>query len=133
MTTFQHKVDKSQIPVCNILGVNIATVDMDGCSTLQINTSKNCPVTICVSNVHTAVTVYGDKPCCDVQKGGIWAISDGGPLSTVGRKRGYKNIKRTIGPSYMGEILKISAQKGDRHFLRQHRGDAREALPSTSA
>lgn len=29
MATFKHKVDKSQIPVCNILGVNIATIDMD--------------------------------------------------------------------------------------------------------
>lgn len=46
MITFQHKVNKSQIPVCNILGVNIATVDMNGCSTLQINPLKNCPVTI---------------------------------------------------------------------------------------
>ena len=45
------------------------------------------------------------------------AIPDGGPLSTVGQRRGFKNMKRTTGPSYMGEILKISAQKGYRHYF----------------
>ena len=52
-----------------------------------------------------------------MQNGAILAIPDGGPLSTVGRKRGFKNMKRTTGPSYMGEILKISAQKGYRHYF----------------
>ena len=39
------------------------------------------------------------------------AIPDGGPLSTVGQKRGYKNMERTTGPSLMGEIFEISAKK----------------------
>lgn len=50
---------------------------------------------MCVSNVHTIVTSYEDKSYCTVQNGGIIAIPDGGPLSTVGRKRGFKNMKRT--------------------------------------
>ena len=134
MTTFQHKVDKKQIPVCNILGVNIAAIDMNWLLEFTDKHIKELSGDyMCVSNVHTTVTSFEDKSYCDVQNGGILAIPDGGPLSTVGRKRGFKNMKRTTGPSYMGEILKISAQKGDRHFLRQHRGDAREALPSTSA
>lgn len=29
MSNFKHKVDKKQIPVCNILGVNIAAIDMN--------------------------------------------------------------------------------------------------------
>lgn len=45
------------------------------------------------------------------------AIPDGGPLSSVGRKRGHANMERTTGPSYMGEILKISAEKGYRHYF----------------
>ena len=45
------------------------------------------------------------------------AIPDGGPLSSVGRKRGYSDMDRTTGPSLMGEIFKISAEKGYRHYF----------------
>ena len=118
MDTFKHKVNKSQIPVCKILGVNVAAIDMEW---LLNFTDKHIEELsgdyMCVSNVHTTVTSYEDKSYCDVQNGGIMAIPDGGPLSTVGRMRGFKNMKRTTGPSYMGEILKISAQKGYRHYF----------------
>lgn len=118
METFKHKIDKSQIPVCNILGVNIAAIDMNW---LLDFTDKYIEELsgdyMCVSNVHTTVISFEDKSYCDVQNGGILAIPDGGPLSTVGRKRGYKNMKRTTGPSYMKEILKISVQKGYRHYF----------------
>ena len=118
MATFKHKVDKSQIPVCNILGVNIAAIDMEW---LLDFTNKHIKELsgdyMCVSNVHTTVTAFEDGDYRAVQNGGIMAIPDGGPLSTVGQKRGFKNMKRTTGPSYMGEILKISAQKGYRHYF----------------
>lgn len=45
------------------------------------------------------------------------AIPDGGPLSSVGRKRGYQEMERTTGPSLMGEIFQISAEKGYRHYF----------------
>lgn len=45
------------------------------------------------------------------------AIPDGGPLSTVGQKRGHKNMERTTGPSLMGGIFEISAKKGYRHYF----------------
>lgn len=118
MGKFKHKVDKSRIPVCNILGVNIAAIDMNWLLDFTDKYIQELSSDyMCVSNVHTTVTAYEDKSYCDVQNGGILAIPDGGPLSTVGRKRGYKSMKRTTGPSYMGEILKISAQKGYRHYF----------------
>ena len=45
------------------------------------------------------------------------AIPDGGPLSSVGRRRGHAAMQRTTGPSYLVEILKISAEKGYRHYF----------------
>ena len=115
---YQHKVNKNEIPVCNILGVNIAAINMDW---LLDFTDKNIKDLsgdyMCVSNVHTTVTSHDDPDYCAVQNGGIMAIPDGGPLSTVGRKRGHANMKRTTRPSYMGEILKISAEKGYRHYF----------------
>lgn len=112
------KVDKSQIPTCNIMGVNIAAINMEW---LLEYLDKNIDLVhgdyICVSNVHTTVTSFEEPDYCAVQNGGIMAIPDGGPLSTVGRKRGHKNMERTTGPSLMGEIFKVTAEKGYRHFF----------------
>lgn len=72
---------------------------------------------MCVSNVHTTVMSYENYDYRLVQNGGIMSIPDGGPLSTVGRKRGYNNMKRTTGPSYMEEVFKITVEKGYRHYF----------------
>lgn len=115
---FRRTVNKSAIPTCNILGVDIAAIDMQWLlNFLDENISNLSGDYICVSNVHTTVTAYEDEEYCKVQNGGILAIPDGGPLSSVGQKRGFKNMKRTTGPSLMGEIFKISASKGYRHYF----------------
>lgn len=115
---FKHKVDKNLIPTCPILGVNIAAINMDW---LLEFTKENIEDLygdyMCVSNVHTTVTAFDDKDYRAVQNGGIIAIPDGGPLSSVGRRRGYKDMERTTGPSYMGEIFKISSQYGWKHYF----------------
>lgn len=115
---FSHKVNKSEIPVCRILGVNIAAIDMEWL--LNFTNEHIHELSgdyMCVSNVHTTVTAFEDPEYCRIQNCGILAIPDGGPLSTVGHQRGYKKMKRTTGPSYMGEILKISVEKGYSHFF----------------
>lgn len=115
---YNRTIDKSAIPTCNILGVNIAAIDMQWLlDFLNRNINKLAGDYICVSNVHTTVTAYENPNYCKIQNGGIMAIPDGGPLSTVGRKRGYKNMKRTTGPGLMGEIFKISVEKGYRHYF----------------
>ena len=115
---YKRKVDKKLIPTCNIMGVNIAAINMEW---LLEYLDKNIDLLhgdyICVSNVHSTVTSFEKPEYCAVQNGGIMAIPDGGPLSTVGRKRGHKNMQRTTGPSLMGEIFKISAKRGYRHFF----------------
>ncbi len=118
MEKYIRKVDKGAIPVCNILGVNIAAINMEWLlKYLNENIDDIKGDYICVANVHTTVTSYEDIRYCAVQNGGLMAIPDGGPLSTVGRKRGYKDMSRTTGPSLMGEIFKISDKKGYRHFF----------------
>jgi N-acetylglucosaminyldiphosphoundecaprenol N-acetyl-beta-D-mannosaminyltransferase len=123
---YVHKVDKSQIPACKILGVDVAAINMEW---LLDFTHKNIKSLsgdyMCVSNVHTTVTAYEDKAYCAVQNGGIMAIPDGGPLSSLGQRRGYKEMQRTTGPSYMEEILKVSEEKGYRHYFY---GSTRETL-----
>lgn len=128
---FIHKVDKSRIPTCNILGVKIAAIDMEWLvDYLGDNIDALSGDYICVSNVHTTVTAYEDSEYLKVQNGGIMAIPDGGPLSSVGQRRGFKNMKRTAGPSLMGEIFKISAEKGYRHYFYGSTNETLEKLYS---
>ncbi len=115
---YKRKIDKTQIPVCNILGVDIAAVNMDW---LLEFTEKHIRALsgdyLCVSNVHTTVTAYEDEEYRAVQNGGVMAIPDGGPLSAVGRRRGCVQMERITGPDYMARILEISAEKGYRHYF----------------
>lgn len=117
-TEFKHKVDKSEIPVCNILGVNIAAINMDW---LLEYTDKHLGELsgdyMCVSNVHTTVTSMEEPDYCAVQNGAVMAIPDGGPLSSVGRKRGFEKMERTTGPGYMEEVFKITVEKGYKHYF----------------
>ena len=117
---YKRKIDKSKIPVCNILGVNIAAIDMKW---LVNYLSQNVKVLagdyMTVANVHTTVMAYDKPEYCRIQNEGIMAIPDGGPLSSVGRKRGYENMRRTTGPDLMEEIFKISTEMGYRHYFRK--------------
>lgn len=115
---FQRAVQKGEIPTCNILGVNIAAINMEWLlKYLNDNIKTLSGDYICVSNVHTTVMAYEDGEYRKVQNSGIMAIPDGGPLSSVGQKRGFKNMRRTTGPSLMCEIFKITALKGYRHYF----------------
>lgn len=115
---YKHKVDKKEIPVCNILGVNIAAINMNWLLDFTDKHLKELSGDyMCVSNVHTTVMSMENPEYCSIQNGGIMAIPDGGPLSTVGRKRGFAKMERTTGPSYMDEIFKITAEKGYRHYF----------------
>lgn len=115
---YAHKVDKSQVPTCNILGVDIAAINMDWLLEFTLkNIGELSGDYMCVANVHTTVSAYEDDEYKSVQNGGIMAIPDGGPLSSLGRHRGYRNMSRTTGPDYMKEILKLSAERGYRHFF----------------
>lgn len=113
-----RKVDKTKIPVCNILGVNISAINMEWLlKYLEEHIEDLSGDYVCVSNVHTTVTAYDDPEYLKVQNGGIMAIPDGGPLSSVGRKRGHEEMERTTGPSLMKEVFDISEANGYSHYF----------------
>ena len=94
--SYIRKLDKSQIPTCPIMGVEVAAINMDWLLNFTVQNIKALSGDyMCVSNVHTTVTAYEDEQYRRVQNGGIMAIPDGGPLSSVGQKRGYKTMSRT--------------------------------------
>lgn len=118
MENFNRRVDKSKIPICKIMGVNIAAINMNWLIEFTKKNIKDLSGDyMCVSNVHTTVIAYENPEYMDIQNSGIMAIPDGGPLSSVGRKRGFEHMKRTTGPSYMEEIFRISEEQGYRHFF----------------
>lgn len=115
---YQRKIDKTQIPVCNIMGVHIAAIDMKWLlDYLDKNLADIKGDYICVSNVYTTVISYENPFYCAIQNGGLMAVPDGGPLSSVGHRRGFKSMQRIAGPSLMGELFRISVEKGYRHYF----------------
>ncbi|MFR7936427.1 MAG: hypothetical protein ACLU4S_13705 [Clostridium perfringens] len=79
---------------CNILGVDIAVTNMDETiKYIEENLNELKGNYICISNVHTTVTSYEDDEYKKIQNGGALALPDGGPLSYVSRKRGFKEAK----------------------------------------
>ena len=117
-TKFEHKVNKQLIPVCPIMGVNIAAINMEWLLQFtEENIRELSGDYMCVSNVHTTVMAYENSMYRNIQNGGIMAIPDGGPLSSVGKRRGYREMQRTTGPSYMEIILSKSKEKGYKHFF----------------
>ena len=115
---FKHLAPKQQIPLCEILGVKIAAIDMPWLLEFtEQNIQELSGDYMCAANVHTTVTAWEDEHYRNVQNGGIMAIPDGAPLYYVGKMRGFKEIGRTTGPDYMERIFEISAQKGYRHFF----------------
>ena len=121
-----HLIDKSSIPTVEILGVKIAAIDMDWLLRFTKENIRNLSGDyMCVANVHTTVMASEDDEYRVIQNSGVMAIPDGGPLSSIGKKRGAYNMARTTGPSYMGEVIKMSAENGYRHYFY---GSTRETL-----
>ena len=103
---------------CKILGVNIADVNMSKLLDIITNNLNDIKGEyICVSNVHTTVMAYDNKDYLKVQNSSVLSIPDGGPLSSVGRKRGFPEMKRTTGPDLLDEILKISVKNNYKHYF----------------
>lgn len=121
---YKHLVDKKMIPTCTILGVNIAAIDMEWLISFTCKHIKELSGDyICVSNVHTTVMSYEDHDYRKIQNGGIMAIPDGGPLSSLGRKYGFSNMQRTTGPDYMDELFKCSVINNYKHYFYGSTGD----------
>lgn len=103
---------------CEILGVNIAVTNMkDTVKYIEDNLQDLKGNYICISNVHTTVMAYEDETYRKVQNSGALALPDGRPLSLVQKKKGFKNAVRVTGPDLMGEIFKISEEKGYKHYF----------------
>lgn len=108
----------ADIPTCNIMGTGIAAVDMSFLvDYVECNLDSLRGNYVCVSNVHTTVTGFRDEAYMAVQNGSAMCIPDGGPLSSVGRKRGFSQMSRTTGPDLMRVLFERSGENHIRHYF----------------
>ena len=124
--------ERFSVPVCPIWGVDIAVTDMDKLLSFTAENVKELSGEyIAVANVHTTVTAGEDENYRDIFNASVMAIPDGGPLSTVAHKRGFPEMQRTTGPSYMGEVLKMSGEYGWTHYFYGSTPETLEKLRAT--
>lgn len=103
---------------CNILGVNIAVTNItETVEFIEENLDDLKGNYICVSNVHTTVMSYECQEYRRIQNEAILALPDGGPLSVISRKRGFRDAQRVTGPDLMEALFKVSEEKGYKHFF----------------
>ena len=111
-------MSRFDIPKVSIMGVQISAINMEWLLAFTKDNLHNLSGDyICVTNVFATVTAFEEPEYRKIQNEALLALPDGGPLASVGRKRGYTTMHRTTGPDYMGEIFKISVANGYRHFF----------------
>lgn len=109
---------KQEIRKCNILGVQIAAINMEAAlNYIQRNLKELSGQYICISNVHTTVMSYEDKTYRKIQNHAVLALPDGKPLSVLCRKKGFLKADRVTGPDLMEEIFRRSKECGYRHYF----------------
>lgn len=103
---------------CDILGLNVAVTNMkETIQYIEDNLETLRGKYICITNVHTTVMSYENEEYKNIQNNSALILPDGNPLSSISRKRGYKEAQRVTGPDLMGEIFKISEEKGYKHYF----------------
>ncbi len=110
--------ETSPLPTCEIMGVHIAVTDMAGtvqCIREHLESWRG--QYICVANVHTTVTAYGDPAYRQVQNGAVLALPDGGPLSRYSRRKGFPQAQRVTGPDLMQQMLRDKGERPYRHYF----------------
>lgn len=108
----------SKIKEETILGVKIAVTNMSQVvNYIYENIKELSGKYICVSNVHTTVMSYEDENYKKIQNTAVLRLPDGGPLSSVQRKRGYSEAERVTGPDLMKRMFEESDTHHLKHFF----------------
>lgn len=103
---------------CNILGLNVAVTNMnETVNYIKKNIGELKGKYICITNVHTTVMAYEDEKYKDIQNNAALILPDGNPLSSLSRRKGFKEAERVTGPDLMSEIFKLSEDKGYKHYF----------------
>lgn len=102
----------------NIIGVPISAVNLETATKFIIDNLDNIRGEyICASNAHTCVTAHEDNNYLKTQCESIMSLPDGKPLVIIGKKKGYKEMKKTTGYQFINEIFTRESLKNYSHYF----------------
>ena len=105
-------------PVCPIMGVNVAVLDLPGAAALlEEHVGDWRGRYVCVANVHTTVTAHGDPAYRAVQNGAVLVLPDGRPVVSCSRRQGFAQAQRVAGPDLFRAMLGAGTANGRRHYF----------------
>lgn len=101
----------------NVLGVNVAAIDMDDATGLiESWIERRTPNYVCVTNVDGIMRSWRDERLRDVHNAAGVVTPDGMPLVWLAHFHGFRNVSRVYGPDLMLAMSELSARKGYRNF-----------------
>lgn len=103
---------------CDCMGVPVVATNLKSavhtvCGHLQEHRGDY----ITFVNVHTLVMAAENDEYKRAQEMSAYSFADGAPVARLQRKKGYIEAKRVAGPDFMDAVLKISPDKGYRHYF----------------
>lgn len=102
----------------NVLGVAVSPVNMDlALRRITAALEKREKGYVCVTGVHGVSEAQADRGFRQILNRAFLCVPDGMPLVWVGHWRGQKLMGRVYGPDLMLAVLRLSEEKGWRHFL----------------
>jgi N-acetylglucosaminyldiphosphoundecaprenol N-acetyl-beta-D-mannosaminyltransferase len=107
------------IPSANVLGVRVSAVDLRSAVDLSDQWIRSAMGHgyICATGVHGVMEAHADSELRRVLNHALINVSDGMPMSWVGRLQGFHNMDRVFGPDFMLAMCRLSVERGYRHFL----------------
>lgn len=108
----------SDIPRVNVLGVNVAAINM-GMALETMESWIKCREAhyVCVTGVHGVIESQRDPSLLQIHNQAGMVTPDGMPLVWLSRLHGHKHADRVYGPDLMLRCCDWSVRNGYRHFF----------------
>lgn len=102
----------------NILGVEVSAVNMrQVLAQFEAWMGRAGQRYVCVTPAHSIMDCYRDPALRQIFNQSGLTTPDGMAIVWLLRLHGFAHVSRVYGPDLMGEVCRLSAQKGWRHYL----------------
>jgi N-acetylglucosaminyldiphosphoundecaprenol N-acetyl-beta-D-mannosaminyltransferase len=102
----------------NILGVGVSELNMGlAVETIERWLQKRDPNYVCVTSVHGIVECQHDEKLREIHNAAGLVTPDGMPLVWSMRSQGHKHVSRVYGPDLLLEVMRLSTERGFKHFF----------------
>ncbi len=114
----ENKVQLSQVPRANVLGVGVSAINMEqALSLFESWLGNGARGYVCVTGVHGVMEAQRDIGFRQILNRSLMTTPDGMPTVWVGRMQGFSEMDRVYGPDLMFHLCRLSCEKGYTHFF----------------